>query len=42
MRDKRKTWRTERVVYTPYITIKGKRIYARDHGHKVFRIVVRE
>ena len=42
MRDEPKPLRTERVIYRPFITVKGRRIYARDHGLKAFRIVVRK
>ncbi len=31
-----------RVVYTPYITVKGRRIYAASYGKKVFRFTVPE
>ena len=26
------------IIYTPYITIKGKRIYARSYGLKAFKL----
>ncbi len=42
MNRRTNAWRTERVIYRPYITVKGRRIYARDHGHKAFRIIVRK
>jgi len=29
-----------RVVYTPYITVKGRRIYAYQYGKKVYRFTV--
>jgi hypothetical protein len=29
-----------KVIYTPYITVKGRRIYAYQYGKKVFRFVV--
>lgn len=28
------------VIYTPYITVKGKRIYASSYGLKVFRLEI--
>jgi len=31
---------TERVIYTPYITRNGRRIWASWYGHKVFRFIV--
>jgi hypothetical protein len=32
--------RTERVIFTPYITRNGRRIYAREYGLKAFRFTV--
>ena len=29
-----------RVIFTPYITVKGRRIYAKDYGKKCFRFKV--
>lgn len=29
-----------KVIYTPYITVKGRRIYASQYGKKVFRFSV--
>lgn len=26
------------IIYTPYITVKGQRIYARNYGLKAFRL----
>ena len=40
MRKRRRGDKGGRVVFTPYITIGGRRIYARDYGLKVFRFVV--
>lgn len=34
--------KNKRYVFTPYITIKGVRIYASDYGKKAFRIEVRD
>lgn len=31
---------TERVIYTPYITRNGRRIYASEYGLKAFRLTV--
>jgi len=28
------------VIYTPYITVKGRRIYASSYGLKVFRLEI--
>ena len=28
------------IIYTPYITIKGKRIYANQYGLKAFRLCI--
>ncbi len=41
MIEKTKPLPSERVVYTAYITVKGRRIYARKYGLKAFRIMVR-
>jgi len=28
------------IIYTPYITVKGRRIYASSYGLKVFRLEI--
>ncbi len=32
----------EMVIFRPYITVNGKRIWAKDYGHKAFRIVIKK
>jgi hypothetical protein len=42
MRDEPAPRRTERVIYRPFITVKGRKIWARQYGLKAFRLVVKD
>jgi hypothetical protein len=39
-RKPKRPLRSERVIYTPYITKNGQRIYANAYGLKAFKFVV--